>query len=126
METKFYLKKNALRFIFLVALVLGFASTNANAQCHAVKLDDDLNIIGMQGISCDFPVLLTTGDATSSVDEDNYANACVAWANANPGWQLPTPARGYIEIHQADFDTMDAARKDAIEQNPNYYHILPD
>jgi hypothetical protein len=127
METKFFTVTSKHVWLWMSCLALFFclATTNVNAQCRAVKLDADENIIGLQSISCNFPVLLST-DLTSSTDLENYTNEVNTWMATYPGLELPSPARGYIEIRQTDFDAMDAARKTAMEQLPNYYRVIAD
>jgi hypothetical protein len=124
METKFYSKKSALRFFYFLALVLGFASTNVNAQCHAITTDEDGNITNTIVIPCDFPVLLSTSDVTTGIDAENYAIEYSNWTAANPDSPLPTPARGYVEITQAAFNLMAIERKTAIEALPSYFHVI--
>ena len=116
--------KNVLKFCACCTVVICFFAFNkAGAQCAVVSEDASGNKTAME-VSCDFPVLLDTGNP--SADEDLYAQEKTTWSNNNPkGYDLWISAgNNYFELHKADVAAMPVERQKAIVQNPNLYHII--
>jgi hypothetical protein len=118
-------------FVFTVLFSLAFLSLqNSFAQCNLVAIDSDGNIMNTSVISCDFPVYVSTGNA--EVDDQDFAAQEANYVNNHAGDRrtfaeaIINAGAYYIEIHQADFDAMGEGRKNAIQANPNRFHIIQD
>ena len=106
----------------LLFLILGL--NIANAQCSIVGTNTN-NISVTISISCDFPVLVDTGN--QEVDAANYAIEKEAWIeNHQQDYDaIISLSDAHFEIHQSDLAAMTAGKQTAILANPGQYHIIP-
>lgn len=115
-------KSITITFSILFLLILNI--TNANAQCSIVGINSGGTTITIS-ISCDFPVFINTGNAQA--DDEVYTSEKNTWiANHLEDYNaINSLSDSYFEIHQDDLNAMTSAKKTAILENPDRYHIIP-
>lgn len=119
-------KSTSRKFIFLTVMLSLFAFTQqAQAQCNYVVQNNSDKI--SQSIPEDFPVYKSTGD--KAADDAAYQSEFSTWRSNHPEVPLAffgpmVPGTAYIEIPKTVYDGYSAARKEAIDKNPDYYKVL--